>query len=353
MKNQTLKKAANLFVLAASFLALAGCGLKTPPVAPESIVPEAITDLTYSVDDNGVKLTWSFPVRTINKQEIEDVTNFELFRAEIPLKDYCGSCPIPFAQAISVPAGAVFDGGARRKATYESGTLKSGHRYFFKVRSSTSWLASSADSNIVSIVWFTPVAAPTGLKVIPADREIHLSWQPVTSDTDSGTIQNPVVYQVLRSTGGSEFEKIGEPLQTTNYIDRHVQNGAQYSYAVQSMMRYKNEFVNGGISTAAVSVSKDMTAPLPPAGVTVVQTDVGIKVFWDKNEESDLGGYRVYRRAADQDKYTLLGVVAPQFSLFVDTKADNSIRYYYAVTAFDQQNPPNESKQSREATVRY
>ena len=353
MKNQSLKKAANLFIVAASLVALTGCGLKTPPVAPESIVPVAITDLTYSVDDNGVKLAWSFPVKTINGNEIEDVATFDLYRAEIPLDKYCGSCPIPFLKPISVPAGAVFDGGARRKATYQSDMLKSGYKYFFKVRSSTSWWASSADSNIVSFVWFTPAAAPSGLKIVPADREIHLSWRPVTTHTDSSRMENPVVYQVLRSTGGGEFEKIGEPLQATSYIDRHVQNGAQYSYAVQSMMRYKKEFVNGGISTAVVSISKDMSAPLAPAGVTVVQTDVGIKVFWDKNGEPDIGGYRVYRRAADQDKYMLLGVVAPQFSLFVDTKADSSVRYYYAVTAIDQQNPPNESKQSREATVRY
>ena len=185
------------------------------------------------------------------------------------------------------------------------------------------------------------------------DREIRLSWKPVTAYADGSALDNPVRYQVLRSTGGGEFEKIGGPLETTSYVDKQVLNGRKYFYTVQSVMSYQNEQVDGAVTKEVAAVPVDLTPPLPPVGVTAVRTDVGIKIFWDRSEDDDLGGYRVYRRAANEDKYTKLGDVAPEYTLFVDSKADDVVRYYYAVTGIDQSTPPNESAKSREATIRY
>jgi fibronectin type 3 domain-containing protein len=118
------------------------------------------------------------------------------------------------------------------------------------------------------------------------------------------------------------------------------------------MMEYRGELVNGGISPEVAVIPLDLTPPLPPAGVTAVATDVGVKVFWDKNSEADLGGYRIYRRAADRDDYQLLGSVGPEYNLFVDQGAADGGRYYWAVSAVDQASPANESIFSREATIR-
>jgi fibronectin type 3 domain-containing protein len=87
--------------------------------------------------------------------------------------------------------------------------------------------------------------------------------------------------------------------------------------------------------------------------VTAVQTAAGIKVFWDRSAAPDLAGYKVYRRTAEQDRYELLGKVAPDYTLYVDAKANASVRYYYAVTALDGATPPNESSKSKEVTIRY
>ncbi|MBW1636938.1 MAG: hypothetical protein JRJ68_11770, partial [Deltaproteobacteria bacterium] len=53
------------------------------------------------------------------------------------------------------------------------------------------------------------------------------------------------------------------------------------------------------------------------------------------------------------DSYKLLGRVDPAYTIFVDTRAKEGERYYWAVSAVDRQKPVNESEKSREATIRY
>lgn len=342
-----------VLVLGFYLLVMGGCGYKNQPVPPASVVPKAISNLLYKLDEQGVHLSWSYPVKNIRGAALDDISSFELYQAEIPIEDYCASCPIPFGEPLELDGGSPIDGKVRRKASYDSSFLRPGHKYFFKVRSRTSWWADSADSNIITFVWSQPAAAPAGVTATPGDGQVSLQWQPVASFADGSAVGNDIKYQVRRSTGGKDFVRQGELVSATNYIDRQVLNGLRYFYTVQSVTVIKSDLVNGGISQAVGVTPMDLTPPLPPIGVTVVRTDVGNKIFWDESDASDIDAYRVYRRAANKDSYELLGEVEPEFTLFVDSKASDKVRYYYAVTAIDLATPPNESQKSKEATVRY
>ena len=254
---------------------------------------------------------------------------------------------------MELDGGSPVDGKVRKKASYESSLMRPGYKYFFKVRSRTSWWADSGDSNIISFVWFQPAAAPEAVTATPGDGQVSLTWQPVTLLTDGTPIEKAMKYQVFRSAGGKDFARLGDPVATPEYVDRQVRNGLKYFYTVQSMMVFEDELVNGGISQDVAVVPVDLTPPAPPTGVAVVRTAVGIKIFWEQSNTADTGGYRIYRRAADKDSYELLGGVGTDYRLYVDKKAGESVRYYYAVTAIDQATPPNESNKSKEATVRY
>ena len=353
MNMTSLVRATGTLILGASILFAGGCGYKDMPVAPASVVPEPISDLLYSVSDKGLELTWSYPVKTIQGAPIADISSFDLYRAAVPQADYCGGCPIPFGKAIEVDGGVVFDEKIRRKVSYETSNLQSGYKYFYKVKSRTSWLAASDDSNIITFVWFQPAKAPTALTATSGDRQVDLKWNSVTELSDGSSLDNPMKYQIMRSVGGKDFVKIGEPVTSTSYKDKQVRNGQKYFYTVQSLMVLEGELVEGA-ATKAIAVSpRDMTPPVAPSGVTAVGTAVGTKIFWDKSDAADVAGYNVYRRAADKDDYELLGNVAPEYMLYVDKNVTGDVRYYYAVTAIDGSTPPNESKKSREATVRY
>ena len=328
-----------------------GCGYKTLPVPPDSIVPRAIEDLRYSLDEKGVTLTWSYPIATIKGTDLTDVASFEVYRAVVSLDSYCPTCPIPFGEPIVVPGGTVGT-DSRRKGLYESALLRSGEKYFFKVRSRTSWWAASADSNIVTFVWHMPAKAVEGLTADASDRVVRLQWQSATKLMDGQQLDLPVWYQVMRSVDGKAFEELGVAVAETGFTDTTVQNGQKYYYKIQSILQVGANVIGGGISEVTTATPVDLTAPEPPTGVTVIVTGNGVKVFWDNSTASDLQGYHVYRRAANQKAAERIGDVEAIYTLFEDTAVSAAGLYYYSVTAYDRMDPANESRPSVEATVR-
>ncbi len=331
---------------------LGGCGYKTEPVPPDAIVPRAIEDLRYAVSDKGVTLSWTFPKETIKGTDLTDIMTFDVYRAVVPVNDYCATCPIPFGEPVAV-AGGIVDPENDRRGVYETALLRSGHKYFFKVQARTSWWAASADSNIVSFVWHTPAKGAEGIAAQAADSEVNLSWQPVTQLKDGRTTEYSVLYQVQRSQDGRPFMDVGAPVAQTRFTDRELENGVAYSYQVQSVLMVGEFAVSGGLSGVATAVPVDQQAPAPPTGVTVVETTGGIKVFWDKSRDADVKGYRIYRRAANESKGKLIGDVAAVYTIFEDTGIVAGTSYYYTVTAYDTAAAANESENSREVSVRH
>ncbi len=343
---------AGVLLLTGTLFLTGGCGYKTEPVPPDAIVPQAIEDLRYSVSEKGVTLTWSFPKETIKGTDLTDITTFDVYRAVVPLNDYCATCPIPFREAMQVPGGVV-DPEGDRKGTYETALLRSGHKYFFKVNARTSWWAASADSNVVSFVWHIPAKRPEGLTIEAMDSSAVVSWQAVTGLMDGQDVSYPLVYQVQRSKDDVAYFNIGETVSDTRFVDNGLQNGVTYHYKVQSIMMIEDNRVSGGLSDAVSVVPQDLTPPAPPAGVTVVQTTGGIKVFWDKVREADVEGYRVYRRGADEKTARFIGDVSAVYTIFEDTDVPAGASVFYSVTAYDQMETPNESAKSREAGIRH
>ena len=80
-------------------------------------------------------------------------------------------------------------------------------------------------------------------------------------------------------------------------------------------------------------------------------TEVGVKVFWDHVQASDLAGYKVYRRTGSQAKPELAGEVNLPYNMFIDKKASKGTEIFYSVTSFDNRKPANESEKTPEVRV--
>ncbi|CAG35163.1 fibronectin type III domain-containing protein [Desulfotalea psychrophila] len=339
-------------LVGALLLVSGGCGFKNPPVAPQTVVPTAIRDLRYTIDAEGAHLTWSYPLESVAGTKLQSIDSFDFYRGQMPLEEVCENCPIPFDPPTSLPGGEVFDGETPQRGELAVSSLVSGNKYFFAIRSRTSWWAASSDSNIVSFIWFTPAAAPANFKVLAGDGQIELSWQPVERLIDGSSSQYPLLYQVQRSSGGASFQNIGDLLESTGYLDRRVARGKKYSYRVQSLMDYQGEFAQGSYSKVAQVESVDRTAPPTPRGLLAIRVGAGIKLVWQGVKVDDLAGYRLYRRGEDQKDFSLVKEVAADVIVYTDPVPDKG-RYFYVVRAIDTAQPANESPASQEAFPRY
>jgi len=331
--------------------ALGGCGYKTLPVAPQTVVPRAITDLRYELSEKGVTLFWSYPIETVSGDDLTEIANFVLYRAVMPADSFCDTCPVPFGNPVVLPGGAL-PGEGKKTATYKATLLRPGNLYFFKVRSKTGWLAESADSNMVSFIWQIPPKAPSGVSIEVKDGAVVMNWQPVTAHIDGTPVTEEIGYQVSRSLGGAPFENVGEMVVDTEFIDTSVSIGRKYFYRVQALTVYDQGTVGGGFSESLAATPADRTPPAPPVDVKAVQTSSGIKVFWNPVQDSDLKGYRVYRRLPGEDGPVMIGEIDAQYTLYEDQGAPANItRLFYSVSSIDGGNPPNESVSSPEVMI--
>jgi hypothetical protein len=330
-------------------MVFSGCGYKTMPVPPQEIVPAAITDLRYELDERGVTLNWTYPNRTVRGEELSEITDFDLYRAVVPADSYCETCPIPFGEPIRIPGGVV-PGSKPKSAAYTSTLLRPDHIFFFMVRSRAGWWAESEDSNVVSFLWNIPSAAPQQLAAQTAGNGISLSWLPVTTHPDGSIIREPVKYQVYRGTGGP-FAPLAGLQDKAAYVDTQVEAGRNYQYKVQAVTIYEKGQVGGGVTEPVTAVPVDRIASAPPEGVTAVRTAAGVKVLWNAVQDSSVQGYRVYRRLPD-GKAVMIGEVSVPGTLFDDQVPPQAESWFYSVTTIDDGRPANESRPSAEAEVR-
>lgn len=352
MRIVSVARIAGASVLAGTLI-LGGCGYKNRPAPPENVVPKAIEDLRYNVDESGATLTWTYPVKTIAGTDIQSIDSFELYRAVVSLEDYCATCPVPFGDPIEVEGGVTsFEGETVRVASYQTALLRPGNRYFFKVRARTSWWADSDDSNVVSFIWQIPAKAPEGVAVTPESDHIALSWEPVTTLIDDTEIENDVSYQVFRSDAGTEFTPVGEPILENSYIDSDIAVGQKYFYKVQSLIFFKSNKIGGGVSEIVDATPQDIEPPTIPTGVEVIASASGNKILWNPSEEDDLAAYNIYRSIGSKDNMELLGTVQGFLTVFDDKDVPEGKRVYYSLSAVDKAIPPNESEKSESATTR-
>ncbi len=88
----------------------------------------------------------------------------------------------------------------------------------------------------------------------------------------------------------------------------------------------------------------DVTPPAAPQAVTTVNGNGAVDIFWVRNSESDLAGYRIYTSSSYSGGYVPLGTT--RSAEYHDGTALNGQTRYYAVSAYD--NAGNESELSVE-----
>lgn len=322
-----------LVVGAAVLLLYAGCGKKTRPVPPGDVLPAPITDLAYELDEKGVTLTWTLPVRTVRGERLPyRIEKFEIERAVVAVKDYCEGCPVVFGEPVEITVPVA----AKGQLTYREALLRPKHRYFYRVRSKAGWLVSSEVSNTVSLLWETPPQAPETFRIKPGDRALTLIWQAPVGLLDGSVVSDPYRYQLYRSIDGETFAAFGEPLDVTQFVDKQVRNDERYYYKIRAIRLHDGTAAFGMASQSVSAMPRDLVPPAPPQQVTAIKAPEGVRIVWAAVPEADLAGFRIYRRVG-QAKPARIGEAGANSLAFVDTAPPRGVAiWYYTVGAYDQ-----------------
>ncbi len=330
-------------------LGLSGCGLKTDPVPPGAVIPMAIDDLTYRLDEKGVKLTWTYPPLSVQGAAIDNIREFKIFKAEKNEADFCPECSVNYALVFAVNASSLKPG---REVEFSDSGLKGNYHYFYMVQSHSGWNIHSHDSNLAGFVWHSPLAAPDNLLAQAGDRLVTLSWNRPAGLADGGPVPEAIGYLVSRSEDGRKFRNLTQVIEHNSFTDGSVKNGVDYFYRVKAL--YKDgETTYPGLSSAVVMVHPvDATPPAPPRQVRCVRAAHQVKVFWENSGETDISAHRVYRRLADETRLELIGETGGADHLFVDKNPpEEAALWYYSVSAVDDAENANESSRSLEAEM--
>jgi hypothetical protein len=345
--------------LAVAVLALVACGKRGGPVAPQTRLPQAVSDLSAVAREDGVDLAWTSPSRRVDQTRLFDPGVARLYRLEdtgageprsaVRLKDrIAGYTEIATLALRDPPAPEVREG---RILYTDRRALTFGRRYTYVVLTTDAQGRVSAPSPRVSVTYIAPPEAPRDLEAEPGDGQVRLAWQPSARLVDGTPVTGTLTYEVLRAPdAGTAATPVGRTSPgATAFVDRGVANDRTFHYAVRAVRAEGGATVLGAASPRVVVTPAKTTPPPAPTDLVAIPSQGEVRLSWTPSPAPDVGAYLVYRAGATGD-FARVGSVRPPASTFVD-RAVPPGRYRYRVSAQDTTTRANESAPSSDVSV--
>jgi hypothetical protein len=349
--------AALLAVLAAS--TLSACGRRGLPVAPETRLPAAVSNLEVVVRPTAIELAWTLPTRRVDASRLRDLVVQRVYRVEdtgageprAALLDRGRIRGYEEIAAIRVaaPAPASIEEG---RVTFADGAgLTSGRRYTYVVLSEDSTGRVSPPSPRATAKFIASPEPPGGLIAEAGENEARLAWQPPARLTSGAPVTEALIYEVLRRPSPDAPLSVvsAPPVTEPRFVDRGLENEHTYEYAVRAV-RIEDDTRAISDPTPLVTVTPvDMTPPSPPRDLVAIPSERTARLSWLPSRDADVIAYVVYR-AHDGGALEPVASVTVPATTFTDRDLPPG-RYRYAVTAVDASSRRNESRRSNEVAV--
>jgi len=350
--------AALVLVSIALLLAATGCGKKGPPRPPIRSLPLLAREVQARQIGDEVVVTAVIPRERADGSPIGAETTVRVLRMRAAAGFMPGAVSPRYLMARFTKEAAVVaslagpdlerdaPGGRLRYADGTALPEAAGPaiRYLYGIEVSERAGRRGTVSMPVAVEVAPPPAAPLGLKLEAAEGEVRLVWEPV----DKASRYN--VYRRMGPEPGSADRPLNPaPIEASQYVDRTFRYGETCVYTVRAVTTSESGVRESAPSVAATVTPRDVYPPGGPSGLAVAVEGRVIKVYWFPNDESDLGGYRIYRRQGGTEEFVLIEVVDAGATSSVDATVLPGVRYDYRVTAIDRADPPNESPPSGEA----
>jgi len=137
-----------ILIIVAFSVFLSGCGKKAPPKSPYQEEPPIVDDLSYSLDGDRLKLTWTTP--EVKRKVKSGLGGFYVFRSKkLVSESDCKNCPVIFKRVADILLQGTESSG--RDSIKYTEAIEKGYRYIYKVVVYTNNGVIGKDSNIVDL----------------------------------------------------------------------------------------------------------------------------------------------------------------------------------------------------------
>jgi hypothetical protein len=362
-------RAAALLALAVCVLAgalAAGCAAPGEPVARHPVVPVAVTDLAAQQYGNAFALTFTLPVKSLDRENLPEHPTIEIYRAALPH----GATPdknTAWRLAYTIPSEQVehYLNGERIEfhdpLTADDISHAAELSLAYKVRGRAVKARASEDSNVVTGRIYPPPETPHDVHVEVTESALVVTWAEAASPPGASSRAYRVYRGVLESGPENPPQdlsqaKLKTPLElagtspSSEFRDLHFEFGTPYWYTVRAVEQFGADFVESSDSAPAMVTPRDVFPPAAPTGleITIIpatnQAPAYIELSWAISPESDLAGYSVYRSDAENAPGERVSTEILPSPTFRDMPVLPGRRYYYRVSALDRSG--NESPKS-------
>ena len=294
-------------VLLCLSLAFAGCGRVADPLPPVVEIPEPVSDLAVRQAGYDLRFEWTNPSFHVDRTPVAGLDRAVIRSGaevvlEVPVSGP-GEPQVAFLRDVGVWVGS--EPGFSIELAGRSGRL-------------------SAPSGPVRLAILEVPGPVVGLGATVDQDRVALEWAPPAEGAEliSG-------FRVYR-TGDALAET---PADTTQFEDLPYVPGATYIYAVVAVRSTPNGTIEGVPAAPLEVEAVDRRAPAAPAGLLMRPVENGILLTWDRGPETDIAGYRVFRRESGDGPLVPL-TDAPQATTFY-ADAAYADGYAYAVSVLD------------------
>ena len=320
--------------LAAAALLTTGCGYVGEPLPPLANVPARVKDLTAVQRGSRIMAQFTIPLQTTEGKLIKDPVKLDLrigpagqpFRADDWAAHARQVAPLP--ETVPAPGAGM--------AHYAIPAAEwTGRETILAVR--------VIGANGKEAGWSSFLILP----VVPAPDQPADVTPTATADGVRLTWRAPGGnFQIFRKAQGEDFIPVAT-VQQTQWTDASAEFGKPYTYRVQTIVKLgDNRQAESDLSAEASITPIDKFPPAAPSGLRSSAAVNSIELAWDRSNEPDLAGYRIYRvivtaaAAAPLEKLADIGQI-PSYS---DRNVEHGKTYRYALTAIDRAG--NESPQT-------
>jgi len=342
-------------------LTFTACATMRPPRPPSLDLPKPPSDLRAVRKGGNVKLTWTVPSLTTDRQAIHTLGPTRICRGTEPKLEQCGT-PVGEAERAATSSKP----GQKVSASYtdllpaqiQSDTPLSLISYAVEVLNVDGH--SAGLSNQVRVPAIHALRAPKDFAAQVTSQGVQLTWSGLTTSAQPPSTA-PFVYRVYRRLEGSQDQVLVNESaggkESFTVTDSNFEWEKTYQYHVETVIisspgQAQTE-VAGDDSPEVKVFADDVFPPAVPSGLQAVFSGLGqqpfIDVIWAPDTDVDLDGYNVYRRE-EGGAPIKLNTELVKTPAYRDANVVSGKSYSYSVSAVDLRR--NESSRSEEASER-